>query len=174
MSIYIRAVRGSELEGLVPALVALLRDAVDSGASLGFLVPLADDVAREYWRSLRGDLDAGRRVLLIAYSADRVVGAGQLVLPAWPNAQHRAEIQKLFVDSALRGRGVGRSLMAALHDAARRRGRDLILLSAKHGDASERFYRAYGYQEVGVTPGYFVGSDGQRHDNVSLYQHLAP
>ena len=40
-------------------LIELLQDAVDSGASVGFLPPLSRDAASDYWRSVFGDLDAG-------------------------------------------------------------------------------------------------------------------
>ena len=35
-----------------PALIALLRDVVDDGGSVGFLPPLSADEAREYWESV--------------------------------------------------------------------------------------------------------------------------
>ena len=34
---------------LLPQLTALLQDAVDSGASVGFLPPLGPEVAEDYW-----------------------------------------------------------------------------------------------------------------------------
>jgi ribosomal protein S18 acetylase RimI-like enzyme len=170
----IHSISGAELARLRPALAALLVDAVDGGASLGFLAPLATDAARGYWRSLAPELEAGRRIVVVARVGARVVGSGQLALPTWPNARHRAEVQKLFVDATLRGQGVGRSLMDALHDAARRRGRRLLLLGARRADPAVAFYKAIGYQEAGVIPGYAIDASGVRHDNVSMYHELAP
>jgi acetyltransferase len=174
MSINIRSVSLVELERQLPTLVELLRETVNTGAPMGFFAPITYDEARNYWLGLRAELQTGSRLLLVAYDGDRVVGSGQLNFPSWPNARHRVELQKLFVASAARGHGVGRLLMAALHDAARRRGRTLILLSAHHRGPAERFYRELGYREIGVTPGYFVGPSGERADNVALYQELAP
>lgn len=174
MLIDIRPVSATELERDLGALVELLTETVNGGSPLGFVAPLAPDVAREYWRSLRPELDDGSRLLLAAYADDHLVGSGQLELAPWPNARHRAEIQKLLVTAAMRGRGVGASLMAALHDTARRHGRSLLLLNTPEGSLAERFYRALGYREVGVIPGYATGPAGTRYNSVSLYRELAP
>jgi GNAT superfamily N-acetyltransferase len=140
---------------------------------LGFLPPLSADVARDYWLTVRRDLQAGTRLLLGAFTDDGViVGSGQLSFPPWPNARHRAELQKLFVWGALRGMGVGRLLMTALHEAARDRGRSLILLNTRRG-GPEGFYKGLGYKEIGVVPGFFVGASGERYDTVSYYQELS-
>ncbi len=171
MSVEVRAVTAEEFPSLVPALVELLIDTVQEGASLGFLPPLAPAVAWKYWTALSSELHAGSRLLVGAFCDGRIGGSGQLVLPSLPNARHRAEVQKLFVDRTLRGHGVGASLMAALHGLARQRGRTLVLLQARR-DVAERFYKPLGYDEVGVIPGYSLGSNGERIDTVSLYTEL--
>jgi acetyltransferase len=173
MSVDIRLVSPLELDAHLPALVDLLRATIAGGSSLGFLPPLAQDAARDYWLAVRRDLQAGTRLLVAAFEDDRVVGSGQLAIPIWPNAHHRAEVQKLFVAGALRGQGVGRRLMTALHDAARERGRSLILLSTRRGGTTEDFYKGLGYREIGVIPGYSVDVAGERYDNVTFYQELS-
>ena len=172
VDVCIRPVSSAALSDFIPALADLLSDAVNGGASLGFVPTMTAGAARRYWRSLRSEMEAGTRVVLGAFHDGRIVGSGQLALSAWPNASHRAEIQKLFVDGALRGQGVGRSLMAALHETARRHGRSLVLLNAAHGGAAERFYKSLGYREVGVIPGYIVGPERERIDSVTLYQEI--
>lgn len=160
------------LDALVPGLVELLKESVDEGASLGFLPPLAREEAREYWESLRGELDAEKRVLIVAMLGEALVGSGQLALPPLPNARHRAEVHKLIVSSAVRSRGVGRALMVALHAEARRRGRTLLILNTRRGEYPELFYRRLGYEEIGVVPGYTVDARGDRHDTMLLYLEL--
>jgi acetyltransferase len=172
MSTNIRSISLVELERQLPTLVELLRDTVNGGAPMGFHPLMTRDESRNYWLGLRAELQTGSRLLLAAYDGDRIIGSGQLNFPPLPNARHRVELQKLFVGPAVRGQGVGRLLMDALHDAARQRGRTLILLSAHHRGPAERFYKELGYREIGVTPGYFVGPSGERADNVSLYQEL--
>jgi len=173
MSVDIRLVSPLELDAHLPALVDLLRATIAGGSSLGFLPPLAQDAARDYWLAVRRDLQSGTRLLVAAFEDDRVVGSGQLAIPIWPNAHHRAEVQRLYVAGALRGQGVGRRLMTALHDAARERGRSLILLSTRRGGTTEDFYKGLGYREIGVVPGYSVGVAGERYDNVTFYQELS-
>jgi len=119
----------------------------------GFLPPLKHDEGREYWLSLRPELQAGSRLLLAAYAAEGIVGPGELSLLSWSNSQHRAELQKLLVATALRWRGVGRSLLTALRDMTRQRGRSLLPLNTHRGEPAETFYKGLGYREVGVIPG---------------------
>jgi proton glutamate symport protein len=167
----VRPVAAHDIEKVVPVLVDLLRDTVNGGASLGFWAPLSEEVARDYWLSLRPELEEGSLILLTAYADGRLVGSAQLALACWPNAPHRAEVQKVLVAPGLRGQGVGRSLMAGLHGAAWQQGRSLLILNARHGPVG--FYKRLGYQEVGVVPGYSVGPAGERYDTVTLYQQLA-
>ena len=170
--IVIRHVLAHELQEVLAALVTLLIDTVEGGHSMGFLPPLTRANARRYWLSLRQELQAGSRLLLVASCEGRIVGTGQLALSPWSNSQHRAELQKLFVDSSFRGRGVGKSLLAALHDAARQRGRSLLVLNTRHGEPAQELYKRLGYKEVGVVPGWTIGPAGERYTHVTLYQHL--
>jgi len=127
----------------------------------------------DYWLSLRAELEAGSRLLVAACTNDGVVGAGQLALSMWPNSPHRAELQKVFVAVSCRGRGIGRLLMNALHDAARERGRSLLLLNTRKDGRAEAFYKRLGYREAGVIPGWTLGPAGERYTHVTLYRELA-
>jgi GNAT superfamily N-acetyltransferase len=171
MSVEIRPVTPQESPNLVPTLVNLLIETVAGGAALGFLPPVEPADARHYWLSLTPDLWAESRLLIGAFCDGRIIGSGQLVLPSLPNARHRVELQKLFLSRAFRGHEVGQRLMVALHDAARRHGRWLVLLHARR-PVADRFYRPLGYQEVGVVPGYSLGTSGEDIDSVALYLDL--
>jgi acetyltransferase len=172
MPAMVRVVSSTELEELLPALVELLRESVNGGASLGFLPPLPHHEARGYWRSLGPELRGGSRLLFGAYAADRLAGTGQLALPSWPTARHRAELNKVMVATALRGHGIGRRLLQAIHHSAWQRGRSLLVLNARRGDPAETFYRQLGYREAGVIPGYMIGASGEACDNVAMYRTL--
>lgn len=174
MILDIRPIGAAALACHASGLAGLLIEATHDGASLGFLAPLSHRDARAYWLSLEHELRTGARLLLGAFRDDELVGAAQLYLPSFPNARHRAEIHKVIVAGALRGQRVGTLLMMALHDAARTRERRLILLRARRGDPAETFYRRAGYHAAGVTPGYSLGPDGRRYDDVAFYQELAP
>ena len=157
---------------MLPALTRLLTDTVNGGAPMGFLPPLAEHDARDYWRSLRAELRAGTRVLLVACDGDEVIGSGQLSLSPWPNGRHRAEVQKVFVAAAARGRGVGRAILDALHDAAREHGRSLIVLNTRRRGGAGTFYEGLGYRVTGVIPGWTRGPAGERHDHLILFREL--
>jgi acetyltransferase len=172
-SVAIRTVSAVELDAVVPQLVELLRETVNAGgSSLGFVPPVSAEAGLAYWRSLRPELQNGSRVLMVAHAGERIIGTGQLEIPHWPSAPHRAELQKVAVTAALRGHGIGKVLISALHDAARRLGRSLLILNARHGGAAERLYKRLGYREAGVVPGYTVGPAGERYDCITLYQEL--
>src|SRR5262245_31627989 len=138
-----------EVEAHLPALVEVLRDAVEDGASIGFLPPLGEGEAREYWRGVIGALREGSRVLLVARRPDEAVaGTVQLDLAMRPNGLHRAEVSRLIVHRSARRRGLARALLQALEGEARRLGRTTLVLDTREGDPSELLYRALGYQLV--------------------------
>ena len=168
-----RIVPAPELDDVVPALVDRFTETVNAGVPMGFNQPLSRKQGRDYWLSLRAELEAGSRLLVAACTNDGVVGAGQLALSMWPNSPHRAELQKVFVAVSCRGRGIGRLLMNALHDAARERGRSLLLLNTRKDGRAEAFYKRLGYREAGVIPGWTLGPAGERYTHVTLYRELA-
>jgi GNAT superfamily N-acetyltransferase len=169
----IRSVSALELVAILPELTEIFTETVNGGSPLGFLAPITQATARDYWMSLIRELEAGSRLLLIAYADNVVVGSGQLALSQRTNSPHRAELEKLFVARALRGQRIGRSLMRALHDAARDKGRTLIRLSTRRGEPPERFYKSLGYREIGVIPGWTIDRSGRRYDHVELYRDLS-
>ena len=172
-SVRIRSIAATELDEVVPELAQCLIDLVESGFPLGFLAPLSRVAAERYWSSLRAEIESGSRVLLVASIDDRIISSGQLAFPRWPNARHRAEVNKVFAIGDVRGRGVGLCMMHALHHAARQRGRSLLLLSTRQGGYAEGFYRKLGYRVIGTTPGYYMDAAGKPADNVSLYIDLS-
>lgn len=168
-----RVVSGTEITRILPTLAVLLRDAVDGGASLGFLPPLDPAEAGMYWRGAEADIRTGRRILVIARAGARVVGCVQIVPSPRANAPHRAEVQKLCVLTAERGKGIGKALMEAAHAAALARGRTLLVLDTRRGDPAESLYRGLGYTELGVVPNYTRDRMGAFHDTVFFYKQLA-
>lgn len=156
----------------VPLLVELLHDALDDGAALGFLPPITGDEARSYWQGVVTALQGLSRFLFVAWQDDQIVGTVQLDLALKPNARHRAEVMTLVVHRAARRQGIGRALMAAAEAAAIERGRTLLVLDVRRGDASEQLYLACGYTPFGIVPAYSLHSDGTFHDAVFFYRQL--
>ncbi len=153
-------------------MVALLQDAVDSGASVGFLPPLEERQAREYWAGVRAAIEGGNRILLAVAGQDAILGSVQLDLATMPNARHRAEVMKLMVHRVARRRGIGLVLMRALEDVARRAGRRLLVLDTRVGDPAEQLYLALGYNRGGVIPHYALSATGTFEATVYMYREL--
>lgn len=117
----IQRLSADEARAMLPQLAALLQDAVHNGASIGFMRPLATDVAERYWQDVLHEVAQGSRILLTTQRDGGVVGSVQLGLCTRQNGLHRAEVQKLFVHTQWRRHGIGRALMVAIEQEARRR-----------------------------------------------------
>lgn len=184
MTYRIAAIPADALRADLPSFIGLLQDAVESGASVGFLPPLGEEDARRYWVGVADALDGGTRVLLAARapggegggdgrgSAGDLLGAVQLDLATSPNGRHRAEVMKLFVHRRARRQGVARALMLAIEDAARAAGRRLLVLDTRAGDAAEQLYLGLGYVRVGVIPRYARSAAGTLDATVYMYREL--
>ncbi|MFC8272237.1 GNAT family N-acetyltransferase, partial [Streptomyces sp. NPDC057271] len=111
-------------------LAALLVDAVDGGASLGFLAPLDPAEAASWWQTVAEEAERGARDVWAARGpAGEVLGAVTLVRTEKPNGRHRGEIARLIVHREARGQGLGGRLLAAAEAHAARAGRTLLILS---------------------------------------------
>ncbi|MGO8970816.1 MAG: N-acetyltransferase family protein [Myxococcaceae bacterium] len=154
-----------------PVLVELLRDVVADGASVGFLHPLAEEVATAYWADVEAALAHGHRELLLAEKDGVLVGTAQLELAQKPNARHRAEVTKLLVHPRARRQGVGRLLLHEVEQLARSHGRTLLFLDTREGDVAEHLYRGEGYLQAGRIPNY-VRSETGRYEATILYYRL--
>jgi GNAT superfamily N-acetyltransferase len=162
----------AQTRSALPQLAELLQDSLASGASVGFLPPLNTSDAESYWRETAQEVESGERLLLAAYEDGALAGTAQLALALKPNAQHRAEVQKLLVHTSRRGRGVAGELMAALETEARAAGRSLLVLDTERGSVAEKLYPRYGYTQAGVIPRYALRADGSFCDTVVFYRLL--
>ncbi|HDO1357872.1 TPA: GNAT family N-acetyltransferase [Aeromonas veronii] len=154
------------------ALITLLQDCVDSGASVGFLPPLTTEESTRYWQGVEADLAAGHRKLWLALEQQQLVGAIQLALCGKANGRHRAEVEKLMVLQTARGKGVGRALMQALEQGAHAAGRSLLVLDTRAGDVASHLYRQLGYLEAGQIPSFARNADGTLAATVIFYKPL--
>jgi len=115
----------------------------------------------------------GSRVLVVARGAGgELLGTAQLDLCARPNGRHRAEVVKVIVHTKARRRGIGRALMLALEDEARRQGRGTLVLDTRRGDPAERLYAGVGYTLAGVIPAYARSAGGALEPSAFYYKLL--
>jgi predicted acetyltransferase/GNAT superfamily N-acetyltransferase len=142
------------------ALADLLVDSVANGASVGFLWPLDRAEVSEYWRGVVASIDEDF-FLFVAEIDGRVVGSVQLERCRKQNGRHRAEVQKLFVHSGYRGRGISSRLLAAAESQAREMGCSLLVLDTEAGSNAESVYRHLGWQKSGEIPMYAGKPSGE-------------
>lgn len=156
------------LQGLADVLV----DCVDGGASVSFMAPMDRGLAETFFRSTAAAVESGTTVLLVAEVDGRIAGTVQLGLAQTPNQPHRADVKKLLVHSAYRGRGLSRQLMDAAERAALARGRWLLVLDTATGEPAEAIYEHLGWSRAGVIPDYALFPDGRYCSTTLFYKRL--
>jgi len=162
----------AEVEAAADELAQLLLDAHAAGMALGLAGPLTAAHAREVWLETAAKLDPSRRVLLVAREDGRVVGTVQVVRAEAENGAHRAEVQRLGVLAAARGRGIGLQLLEAAVARARSLGLRLLWLTTHADTGSDRFYEVVGWSRLGAMPAYSARPDGTLADGAFYYFEL--
>jgi acetyltransferase len=170
--IAIESLDETQAQAALPELIALLRDSVDDGASVGFLPPLDEQLAREYWSDVVRAIEKQSRILLVARCESGIVGSVQLDLCTRQNGLHRAEVMKLLVHTAWRRQGIGESLMRALERQAKQAKRTTLVLDTRAGDPSEKLYAKLGYTRAGLIPAYAESASGAVDASAFYYRLL--
>jgi len=161
-----------QAERNIQQLADLLINAVASGASVGFLPPLTEPEAFNYWRGVIAAMRAGTRILLAAMEGDLIQGSVQIDLETRANGNHRAEAIKLFVHRRARRQGLAKALMAQLESIARNMGRTLLLTDTRKGGDAEKMCEALGYVKFGEIPNYARTGDGRLNTSSFFYKEL--
>jgi acetyltransferase len=161
-----------EAEIYIHQLAELLMDAVQSGASVGFMATPNEAEASNYWHGVIDAIRDKRRILLAALEGEVVQGSVQIDLEMRPNGTHRAEAMKLFVHRRARRQGLARSLMSELESVARRLGRTLLIMDTRKGGEAEKMCASLGYIRYGEVPNYARSQDGQLHTTVFFYRQI--
>lgn len=161
----IARVTAGDLDGLAD----LLTDAVDGGASLGFVKPFTADQAAHWWQRRLDD----SALIWVAHEEGRVAGTISLELSEKDNGRHRAEITKLMVHRGFRGRGLGRRLLTVAENEAAATGVTLLILDTQTGSAAESLYRSTGWIHAGSIPDFAADPDGKLWPTTFFYKKLA-
>jgi len=142
----------------LPALAALLVEAVAGGASISFMDGFSHAEALAFWA---GKLAAPGMVILVAHDGAALLGTVSLATNQPPNQPHRADVQKMIVASAARRQGIGRQLLAALKAEARALGRTTLVLDTVPDSAAAILYDQCGWTRIGTIADYALMPDGR-------------
>ncbi|MET9435098.1 GNAT family N-acetyltransferase [Streptomyces sp. NPDC006551] len=154
-------------------LAALLVDAVDGGASLGFLAPLETAEAAAWWLTAAEEAERGLRDVWAAHGpAGEILGAVTLVRTDKPNGRHRGEIARLIVHREARGRGLGARLLAAAEAHATEAGLSLLVLDTQTDSPAEGLYRKAGWTPAGIIPDFAADPAGALRPTTLYYKRL--
>lgn len=157
----IRELDGAEALARVAELADVLRDCVEGGASVGFMLPLAEGRCEAFWRRVAAGVAAGERHLLVAEDeAGRVCGTLSLVIDMPDNQPHRADVSKMLVHRRARRQGVAERLLRALEAKASDLGKTTLVLDTVTGSDASRLYERLGWQRAGDIPNYALMPDG--------------
>lgn len=170
----VRRLSAAAVRERLDELAEILAGCVAGGASVSFMAPFPHAQAREVFAGYAEEVERGERLLLGAFSADRLIGTVQIVLALPPNQPHRAEIAKLLVHPSARRQGAARALMLQAEREAHAAGRSLLVLDTVTGGDAERLYRRLGWQQVGVIPDYALFPDGRLCATTVFWKSVGP
>lgn len=159
--ITVRELDGSEALARVAELAEVLRDCVEGGASVGFMLPLAEGRPEAFWRQVAAGVAAGERHLFVAEDeAGRVCGTLSLVVDMPDNQPHRADVSKMLVHRRARRQGVAGRLLRELEARARELGKTTLVLDTVTGSDASRVYERTGWLKAGDIPNYALMPQG--------------
>jgi GNAT superfamily N-acetyltransferase len=168
----IEALDPASFDDAIEGLGALLKDAVDGGASVNFLAGVTPAEATAWWAARSAGVAGGAITVFVARDGDRIVGSTLLERSRNPNSPHRAEIGKVIVHRSARRQGLGRALMHAAEERARSEGRWMLVLDTVTGSPAAALYESLGWQTVGTIPGYALDTAGVPEAATYYYKDL--
>ncbi|WP_433891689.1 N-acetyltransferase family protein [Streptomyces sp. CA-111067] len=157
-------------EALTEGILALWTDVSNAGGAVGFVPPVGPADVRPDLDHALSELAAGRRRLLVGYDEDgRVAATAFLAYNSHRLMTHWVWLYTLMVHPDHQGKGYGRSLMAAVEQAARGfHGVEAIRLTCRGGTGVDVFYGACGYKEVGRVPDAIRVAPGDDRDDIMM------
>lgn len=147
----------------------------EAGGAVGF-VPGAtrEDVAQTLDGYLTPE-SSDRRVqpVLLLGPDGELLGQAFVVISHHALRGHIGSAERVMVDPEIRGRNLGRLLMAGVHRAARDAGLEMLTLDYRGGMGLGGFYDSLGYREYGRLPGAIRVAAEDARDQVYLVRDIA-
>lgn len=146
----------------------------DAGGAVGFLPGASRATVDARLAAAERDMDVGMRVAVVQRSAsdNRVLGLAFLSEGPNPILSHTRWVYTVMTDPDLRGRNLGRLLMAGTHRAARNLGVEILALGVRSGTGTSNFYEACGYHESGRILGAIRVAPGDERDDITMTRRL--
>lgn len=161
-------------EQLREAILDLWTDVSNAGGAVGFVPPVTrEDVRPDLDMSLAAVAKGQRRLIVGRDEDDRVAATAFLAHNTHRLMRHWLWVYTVMVHPRHQGRGFGRTLMAAVEQAARGfHGIEAIRLTCRGGTGADTFYAACGYKEVGRVPGAIRVAPGDDRDDITMHLSL--
>lgn len=108
----------------------------------------------DWWAARMAEGEAPVELVVGAFDGTRLVGAAGLAFETRERLRHKCTLFGMVVDPAARGAGLGRAIVEAVLDEARRRPvLRLVQLTVSEGNApAEALYRRCGFETYGREP----------------------
>jgi GNAT superfamily N-acetyltransferase len=159
-------------DALQAALLHCWTDVVNAGGAVGFVAPVTrEDVAPLLSATLE-PVRAGQDALCVLEVAGEVAGFAFLVSNDLPLRRHWVTVHRVQVHPSRQGAGLGRTLLLGVHDIARARGWEALLLTVRGETGTEAFYAKLGYEQVGRIPRAIRVADGDDRDEIWMRRAL--
>ena len=129
----------------------------------------------DWWAARMAEGEAPVELIVGAFDGTQLAGAAGLAFETRERLRHKCTLFGMVVDPAARRRGLGRALVEAVLDEARRRPvLRLMQLTVSEGNtAAEGLYRRCGFERFGAEPmGTWV--DGRYVTKLHLWRLLEP
>ena len=169
----VEALDPSSYADAITGLGALLKDAIDGGASVNFVAGVTNEQTEGWWAARAGRVADGTITVFVARDDEgRIVGSTLLERSINPNSPHRAEIGKVIVHRSMRRQGLAKALMQAAEERARAEGRWMLILDTVTGSPAASLYESLGWVTVGTIPGYALNTAGQPEAATYYYKDL--
>jgi len=170
-------IRIAALSDTVPvraALSTMLIETVAHGGSVGFMHPLTEEDADQFWQGSLASAERGERIVFGAYDGEDLVGTVTLQLKLPPNQPHRAEIAKMMTRVSHRKRGIATALLRAAESRAREHGRTMLVLDTAVDGGASKLYEGLGFQLTGIIPDYALKPHGGLTGTKIYWKRLGP
>lgn len=155
-------------------LAEILIETVAAGGSVGFMHPVTLDAALAFWQGALAAARRGERLVLGAWSGDRLLGTVSVLLDTPVNQPHRAEIAKMMTRPDARRRGAATALLRRAEALAAERGRTLLILDTASDGGASSLYERLGYTFAGELPDYALKPHGGLTGTRLYYKRIGP